>query len=238
MRSLAFALAILAFGTATPSLAEIQIDEARIAAGDLRISGRVKQRGAIVVLDDDISTQADRNGRFSFRVPYMPPTCVVKLKAGDEEREAVIAQCGSLGPRGDKGEPGPTGPQGPRGEAGPAGPPGPPGPPGPKGEAGPPGPVGERGPPGPRGEPGPPGPVGPPGPPGAEGAAARLAIRPVRAETCAKPYCELVCEGGETMLTAYCLRVGNPTFTRRESGEAVALCPGDSAGMVAFCVKM
>lgn len=210
---------------ATQSLAQIQVDDARIAGGDLRISGRVKERGGTVILDDDISTMSDRQGRFSFRVPHMPPSCVVTLKSGQDEREAVVANCGSVGPRGEKGEPGPTGPAG---AAGPPGPPGPPGSPGPQGVAGP---------PGPRGETGPAGPAGPPGPPGPDGAAARLNLRPLRTETCAKPYCELVCENGETLLSAYCLKSGNATFTRRESGEAVAMCPGDSGGMAAFCLR-
>lgn len=244
----AFVCAALLALAPAPATAQIQIDEARIAGGDLRISGRVKERGGTVTLDDNVSaTTADRQGRFSFRVPHMPPSCVVTLKSGEVEREAVVANCGSVGPRGDKGEPGPTGPQGVKGEAGPpgpagpqgiAGPPGPPGPAGAQGMAGPPGPPGPAG---PRGEPGlagPAGPAGPPGAPGVEGAAARLNLRPLRTETCAKPYCELVCENGEALLSAYCLKSGNPTFTRRESGEAVAMCPGDSGGMSAFCVKL
>ena len=50
----------------TPSQ-PIMVYDARIEAGDLRISGSVRKPGAIVVLDDDISIQADRRGRFTFR---------------------------------------------------------------------------------------------------------------------------------------------------------------------------
>src|SRR5215210_1658408 len=87
---------------AAPASAEIHVDEARIAGGDLRVSGRVKERGGTVILDEDISTVADRNGRFSFRVPHMPPNCVVTLKSGEDERDAVVANCGSVGPAGEK----------------------------------------------------------------------------------------------------------------------------------------
>jgi putative hemolysin len=60
----------------------------------------------------------------------------------------------------------------------------------------------------------------------------------LRTDGCARPHCELVCDEGETFVSAYCLRGGNPNFTRRESGEAVAMCPPDSSGMVGFCAKL
>ena len=58
----------------------IMVYDARIEAGDLRISGSVRKPGAIVVMDDDISIQADRRGRFTFRLPYRPATCVVSRR--------------------------------------------------------------------------------------------------------------------------------------------------------------
>jgi hypothetical protein len=251
---LARKLALLAAGLcllAAPAAAQpvrqpIQVDDARIVGGDLRLSGRVPRAGLTVTLDDDIAVIAGRGGRFAFSVPYMPQNCVVTLKAGDDEREAVIANCGAKGEAGAKGDAGPKGDQGikgdqgPRGEPGPvgaAGPPGEPGIPGPIGATGPAGATGQRGEAGPRGEPGP---KGDPGPAGVAAAAVetpRMPLRTLRAETCTKPYCELVCEGAEVFLSAYCLRSGNPTFTKRESGEAVALCPAESGGMVGFCMR-
>jgi hypothetical protein len=224
----------LIVASALPVRAEIRIEDARIAAGELRITGRVPKGGEVVVLDDDVSVQADRAGRFSFRVPYMPQrNCTVTLKAGADEREAVVANCGLTGAQGDKGEPGPTGAQGPRGEPGPAGPVGA------VGAAGAPGPQGAKGDPGPAGPQGPKGDAGPAGPPGPAGspATAALSIRPVRVDGCRQPYCEAVCDAGETMISALCLRTGQPTFNRRESGETVVLCPGDSAGITAFCLR-
>jgi hypothetical protein len=70
----------------------IMVYDARIEAGDLRVSGSVRKPGAIVVLDDDISIQADRRGRFVFRVPYRPATCVVTRGGGGELRPGRAAR--------------------------------------------------------------------------------------------------------------------------------------------------
>ncbi len=63
-------------------------------------------------------------------------------------------------------------------------------------------------------------------------------LRQIRKDACSDPYCEVVCEAGEAIISAYCLRSGQPTFTRRESGEAVALCPGSSGGIAGFCARL
>ncbi len=86
----------------------IAVYDARIEAGDLRLSGSVRKPGAIVEMDGETSIQADKRGRFVFKLPYKPATCVVTLKSGEDEREAVVANCAPEGP------PGPAGPQGAR----------------------------------------------------------------------------------------------------------------------------
>ncbi len=170
MRPIGLALVCLAAG-ATPALAQIRIDEARIVAGDLRVSGRAKPN-ITVTFDEQHETRTTPGGFFTFRLQYLPPDCVGTLKAGDESRDVVISGCGPAGPAGPKGDPGAPGSAGSAGAAGaqgPAGPPGPQGPAGPRGEPGPAGPPGPRGEPGPAGPPGPrgePGPAGPPGPAG------------------------------------------------------------------------
>jgi hypothetical protein len=241
MRWVVLGLAVGALCAATPSEAEIRVDDARLANGELRISGGGVKPGAVVVLDDDVSVQADRRGRFSFRVPYMPQrNCTVTLRSDPDEREAVVANCGVSGAPGERGEAGPMGAPGPRGEAGPPGPAGPPGLAGPAGPAGSPGARGETGPAGPKGDAGPPGAAGaagPAGPPGPAGASGAVNIRTLRVDGCRQPYCEALCEPAETMISAYCLRAGQPTFNRRDSGETVVLCPGDSAGITAFCLR-
>jgi hypothetical protein len=233
----------------------IMVYDARIEAGDLRISGSVRKPGAIVVLDDDISIQADRRGRFIFRLPYRPTTCVVTLKSEPDEREAVVANCapegppGPPGPQGVAGPPGETGRQGepgsqgvpgPKGDQGVKGDPGARGEPGPKGEAGPQGAVGTQGAPGPKGEtgtpglqgpPGPRGPAGPQGGPGARGEAAASPLRPVRKSDCTGG-CAVTCEAGETLVTAHCLKAGTPVY----DGEG-ASCPAEASGVVGFCTR-
>uniref|UniRef100_UPI0005B2B142 collagen-like protein n=1 Tax=Methylobacterium sp. B34 TaxID=95563 RepID=UPI0005B2B142 len=205
----------------------IMVYDARIEAGDLRISGSVRKPGAIVVLDDDISIQADRRGRFTFRLPYRPSTCVVTLKAEPDEREAVVANCapegppgppgpqGAAGPPGEtgaKGETGPKGDQGLKGDTGPQGEPGPKGEPGATGAAGPqgaPGPKGDTGASGPPGAPGSRGPIGPQGGPGPKGEAASL--RPVRKSDC-PGGCKITCGTGEMLVTPLRVKGGAPTY--------------------------
>ncbi|QGY04667.1 collagen-like protein [Methylobacterium mesophilicum SR1.6/6] len=221
----------------------IMVYDARIEAGDLRISGSVRKPGAIVVLDDDISIQADRRGRFTFRLPYRPSTCVATLKSEPDEREVVVANCapegppgpaGSQGVAGPPGEAGPKGEQGLKGDQGPKGETGLKGETGPKGDAGPQGPAGPQGAPGPKGEAGtlgPRGQAGPQGAPGPRGEAAASALRPVRKSDCAGG-CAVTCETGETLVTAHCLKGGAPVY----DGEG-ASCPAEASGIVGFCAR-
>lgn len=245
----------------------ITIYDARIEAGDLRISGIVRKSGLVVVLDEDISVMADKSGRFSFRLPYMPENCVATLKAGGDEREVVVANCGPAGQAGPAGQQGPVGPAGetgPRGLAGVAGPQGVPGPEGkvgPKGEDGLNGDQGPRGEPGPKGEAGPSGDdgprgaTGPSGPPGIAGQAgvagasgqaasvgavaqsASTAFRMLKLDSCPVGGCEIACEGGEVLVSAYCVKARSPTFMQN-GGAPSAACPTDSQGMVGICGRL
>ena len=239
----------------------IMVYDARIEAGDLRLSGSVRKPGAIVEMDGDISIQADKRGRFVFKLPYKPSTCVVTLKSGEDEREAVVANCapeGAPGPAGPQGIPGPAGEKGetgPRGEAGPQGEQGPRGEAGARGEQGPAGPQGETGPkgeagskgeagpkgeagtpglPGPKGDTGSSGPrgaVGATGPAGQPGTSASSPIRMLRKTACNGP-CIATCEPGEALVAARCLGVGAPAY----DGEG-ASCPTEAVGIVSFCLK-
>ena len=238
-----------------PSVQPIQVWDARIEGGDLRISGSVRKSGVTVILDDDISVLSDRRGRFEFRLPYRPATCVAMIKAGEDEREAVVANCAPEGPAGKAGE---TGPAGPQGTAGLQGPPGPKGDAGLKGDAGPKGDAGAKGEQGPKGEagiaglPGAKGDQGPKGEPGARGergvkgdqgpkgdpgtkgdAAATVAapFRVVRARACPDTGCTLSCDTGEVLASATCQTGAAATL----DGEAKASCP--SGGMVGICAR-
>lgn len=236
----------------------ITVSDARIEAGDLRISGLVRKSGIAVVLDDDISVVSDRRGRFSFRLPYMPSNCVATLKAGEDEREAVVANCGPAGQPGPAGQTGAAGERGPIGPQGDAGPPGPQGKVGPKGEdglngdQGPRGEPGAKGDPGPRGDDGPRGATGPSGPPGIAGQAgasgqgaavtasapsSATAFRVIKQDACPVGGCEVACEGGEVLVSAYCVKARSPTFMQGGSGPS-AVCPADSQGMIGICGRL
>ncbi|TXM71444.1 MULTISPECIES: collagen-like protein [unclassified Methylobacterium] len=224
----------------------IMVYDARIEAGDLRISGSVRKGGAVVVMDEDVSVMADSRGRFLFRLPYRPGSCVVSLKSDEDEREAVIANCapegqaGAKGETGVRGEPGPQGVAGLPGPAGPAGEAGSKGEPGLKGEAGPKGEAGAKGEAGPKGEPGSKGEAGPAGPAAAAlpAAAPATPFRAVRSETCPASGCAIACASGEVFVSAYCLKAGAPVFSQGADGTATASCPSESTGMVGFCARM
>ncbi len=129
MKPIGLALACLAVGTA-PALAQIRIDEARIVAGDLRVSGRAKPN-TVITFDERHETRSTSGGFFTFRLQYLPSDCVGTLKAGEESRDVVIPNCGPAGTAGA------AGPAGPKGDAGPQGIAGAVGPAGPSGSAGP-----------------------------------------------------------------------------------------------------
>src|SRR3954471_23232827 len=140
---------VLALGP-MEACAEILIDQAMITGGELRVMGRLSRpRQVTMTLDGTHPTTSDASGRFLFRLNYHPATCVVTLKAEEEERQAVVGFCGQrgvgatdavaargsdqpaaaprgapgpLGPKGDPGASGPAGPQGPVGAAGRPGP--------------------------------------------------------------------------------------------------------------------
>jgi hypothetical protein len=108
---------------ASPALAEVQVIQASIAEGRLIVTGQVAGEGE-VSLDDRFTTKPDDAGKFEFRLPYHPATCMIRLKSAEDTFEAVVANCGQAGPRGEAGAAGPQGVAGPPGEAGPVGPPG------------------------------------------------------------------------------------------------------------------
>jgi len=166
MRTALLALALAVAGTAGTAEARIRLNDAQIIAGVLVVGGWTSERNQSVTLEDKYMVTSDARRRFVFRVDHFPPRCEVSVRVGDEERTAVIGNCGAMGPagpKGDKGDRGERGEQGPQGIAGLQGPPGPQGPQGPQGVPGLRGPIGERGEQGPRGERGEQGPQGTPG---------------------------------------------------------------------------
>lgn len=164
MKRWLFSVVPVVLAAGGPALAEIQITDARITAGEVVIQGRAPAVKQTVEADDGRGSTISRGDRrFTLRLNYLATDCTVRLKAGEETRQVVVAGCS---PRGPAGEPGPAGPPGERGATGPQGPAGPAGPPGPRGEKGE---HGAQGPAGERGASGPQGPAGPPGPRGESG---------------------------------------------------------------------
>jgi hypothetical protein len=108
----------------SPALAEMQVVEATIAEGRLIVAGQVVGAVEQVTLDDRFTTKPDDAGKFEFRIPYHPATCIVRLNSAEDTFEAVVANCAPAGPRGETGPAGPEGVAGLPGEAGPVGPPG------------------------------------------------------------------------------------------------------------------
>jgi hypothetical protein len=119
--------AVGCIASVTSANADIKIMAARITEGDLVVMGSVEVPDAEVTMDGLFTATTDANGRFLFRVPYHPATCIVDLQARAWRRAVVVGNCGQSGPRGEQG---PRGIEGERGAVGPAGSPGPPGPPG------------------------------------------------------------------------------------------------------------
>ncbi|QEE42325.1 hypothetical protein [Methylobacterium sp. WL1] len=80
--------------SAAQAAGDIAVDMAMISNGDLRVFGTLAPpRAASVVLDDKFDTRADQDGRFAFRIPYHPETCVVTLKSETLSRQAVVGYC-------------------------------------------------------------------------------------------------------------------------------------------------
>ena len=75
-------LGFCVLASAAQGAGDIAVDMAMISNGDLRVFGTLAPpRAARIVLDDKFDTRADQDGRFAFRIPYHPETCVVTLRS-------------------------------------------------------------------------------------------------------------------------------------------------------------
>ncbi len=195
MAKLLHSLAALAFA-GTPAAADIFVEQAMIANGELRVMGRLGPTHAVpatVALDDRGEVTTDRGGHFTFRLAYHPAECMVTIRAHSESRQVVVGFCGQRGPEGLQGRPGerapasiaepavlfqaatttskpPPTPAARSEPQGPVGPRGPQGVAGPQGSEGPQGQHGEKGDKGDRGDKGDKGDKGDPGSAGPAGA--------------------------------------------------------------------
>jgi len=95
MMRLAAAL-VLAFGASaliTPASAEITVQSARYAAGVLDLRGETAKPGQRISLDGLYVDQTDSQGRFHFRVQYLPHDCTVDLNSDGARQVAFIEGC-------------------------------------------------------------------------------------------------------------------------------------------------
>src|ERR687890_2092287 len=97
MRPLTCFVLVVTAVAGAPARAQIHVDEARIARGDLRISGWTTPR-TLIAVDEQFVATTDSRGRFRFRLPYLPADCIANLKAGSHGRDVVLANCGPRGP--------------------------------------------------------------------------------------------------------------------------------------------
>jgi hypothetical protein len=108
-------------------------------------------------------------------------------------------------------------------------------PPGPRGDVGPQGSAGEKGEAGPQGPSGPQGPPGLPGQPGPPGPASQIRITRVN---CLLESCQVSCEVGEVLVTAYCGAGRKPAMFLGEKSASCGVSRNASdSPLVAVCVR-
>lgn len=78
-----------------PSMAyaKITIRQAQYTGGMLLVRGETARAGQTVTLAGRYKTRTDRNGRFRFRVRYLPRDCLLDVRLGPELDLVSIANC-------------------------------------------------------------------------------------------------------------------------------------------------
>jgi hypothetical protein len=112
MRPVMIGTAALACSFVTEALADITVQTAKIAKGELIIKGAVSPRTAKAQLTISPGTTVevvpDRQGRFAWRGAKFPNTCSIEVHAGNTEKTFLVANCGMPGPPGPQGQNGIT----------------------------------------------------------------------------------------------------------------------------------
>ena len=90
---------VLLAGTASAASAQqISVTTATVEAGKLVVEGTTPQANQKITLDDSFSTKSKGSRAFKFSLDdYLPPSCIVALKAGALVTTAVVANCGPRG---------------------------------------------------------------------------------------------------------------------------------------------
>lgn len=93
----------------------LTVDRAEIVDGRLIVEGTTEKRKKSVQLDGVFNTTSNADKLFAFSVIYHPEDCVVRIRRGSTQRDAVVANCGAKGDKGKRGKRGVAGPAGPQG---------------------------------------------------------------------------------------------------------------------------
>lgn len=108
--------AAICFVTAWPitAYADIFITTASIRRGDLIIEGRIRRTGdpnveIKISPTKTVKVESSATGGFRWVGQEFPTTCIVTITSGSHARNALIQNCGPVGPPGPAGPPGPKG---------------------------------------------------------------------------------------------------------------------------------
>jgi hypothetical protein len=101
-------LAVVAVGagllaTSAADAATVTVTDAIVRNGTLTVSGKTPQANQKVTLDDQFTTKSNGQREFTFALSdYLPPDCIVDVKADGAIGSGVVANCGPRGvsPRG------------------------------------------------------------------------------------------------------------------------------------------
>ncbi len=88
----------MAAATTAASAQQITVTTASVEAGKLVVEGTTPQANQKITLDDAFSAKSKGSRAFKFSLDdYLPPSCIVALKAGALTTTAVVANCGPRG---------------------------------------------------------------------------------------------------------------------------------------------
>src|ERR1700726_2614855 len=76
-----------------PVTARILLNDAKIVAGVLVVTGHTRHSHEIITLNGRITRKSDQHRRFAFRIPYHPHGCAIILRTTRDERKVSIASC-------------------------------------------------------------------------------------------------------------------------------------------------
>ena len=94
----ALSFALMAAATTAAAAQQISVTTATVEGGKLVVVGTTPQPNQKITLDDAFSAKSKGSRAFRFSLDdYLPPSCIIALKAGALVTTAVVANCGPRG---------------------------------------------------------------------------------------------------------------------------------------------